>query len=466
MSERADNTQPTSEMPTTRETFNESQRLHLRVSCEYMDKMLQRVENVLRSQESASPFSRYQMDLSPAQGRVIEDYIRRLRSQILRTLAWQNIVPPPPQIPATRSIATDLHFIAIAISELRPYSMRGSGPMSETVAAELTGVVSELSGIVGQMMNFVKQEIGNSLQERIQKIANGDEASLLLQRVEHAVTKQGLVEFRPRIDALLAGLEDPRYEVAVFGRVSSGKSSFLNALLQADLLPVGTNPITAVPTRIEHGATVEANVRYGNGNFVTVSVDEFRQLISEAGNPGNQKGVRHALLKSPSPRLAEGIVLVDTPGLGSLAIKGTRETLAYLPACDLALFLIDAGTTLTLEDIGTLRLIHEAGIPAIVLLSKADLLKENDRLESIKYIKSNVQDQLRISLPVYPISSVHEHVTLIDRVYEQDLQPRFLQSHALRLESLKTKACLVAGRRGGFARGSDRADCINACSQR
>ena len=56
------------------------------------------------------------------------------------------------------------------------------------------------------------------------------------------------------------------------------------------------------------------------------------------------------MVQVPSLRLKQGIVLVDTPGLGSLARRGGAETLAYLPSCDLALLLIDAGTTLNEED--------------------------------------------------------------------------------------------------------------------
>jgi GTP-binding protein EngB required for normal cell division len=423
----------------TQPTLSAAHQLHLRVSCEYIDKMLQRIEAVLHTQQSSSPFSRYQLDFSPAQARVLEDYIRRLRAQLLSTLAWQRIQPPPPNIPATRSIATDLHFIEIALSELRPHAMRGSGELSPTAAAELTGVLSELSSITTQMMRYVKHELNESLHQRIQKLATGDRAPFLLQRIEQVITAQGLVEFRPRIDILLARLEDPTFEVAVFGRVSSGKSSFLNALLGIDALPVGANPITSVPTRVQHGPTVAASIRFGNRDLTDVTLDRFRALISEAGNPGNREGVRQAVLKTPSPRLAAGIVLVDTPGLGSLATQGTRETLAYLPSCDLALLLIDAAATLTLEDIGTLRLLHEAAIPSLGLLSKADLLPEPDRLASIEYIRSQIQDQLRLSIPVHPISSLCTFSSMLDSFYEHELQPRFLHSHTLRLQSVNTK---------------------------
>ncbi|MGA8939328.1 MAG: dynamin family protein [Acidobacteriaceae bacterium] len=285
-------------------------------------------------------------------------------------------------------------------------------------------------------MNF---ELGESLQQRIEKLAAEGKVSELLCRIERVMTARGLVEYRPRLDMLLTRLEDPTFEVAVFGRVSAGKSSFLNALLGMDILPVGSNPITAVPTRIQYGPQVEAHVSLGNASPTAVSLQRFQELVSEAGNPGNQEGVRRASVDAPCTRLSEGIVLVDTPGLGSLALKGSRETLAYLPSCDLALMLIDAGNTLTPEDIGTLRLILEAGITALVLLSKADLLCEADRVSSKQYIQTQIESELRTHLPVHAISALQEYRSTVDEFYEKELDPRFRKSHELRKLSVETK---------------------------
>jgi len=57
----------------------------------------------------------------------------------------------------------------------------------------------------------------------------------------------------------------------------------------------------------------------------------------------NAKHVARINVELPSPRLRDGVVFVDTPGLGSLASAGATETIAYLPRCDLGVALLDAG---------------------------------------------------------------------------------------------------------------------------
>jgi GTP-binding protein EngB required for normal cell division len=202
---------------------------------------------------------------------------------------------------------------------------------------------------------------------------------------------------------------------------------------------VGVNPITAVPTRLRYGSALRLAVTYGDGRNDIVPVDQLAALVTEQGNPGNLRNVVRALVEVPSRRLKQGIVLVDTPGLGSLARKGAAETLVYLPVCDLALLLIDAGTTLNEEDIGTLRLLYEAGIPALVLLSKSDLLAEDDLRRTIAYIEEQLHRELRISVRVHAVSSVPAASALLDHFFEQELLPRFEEAQSLREASVARK---------------------------
>src|ERR1700733_7431502 len=124
--------------------LNQAQRLRLSVSCQYIDRLLGDVEKILHTASSHSPFGKYVEDISPAQARVLEDYIHRLRGQLLRSLAWQQLEPAAPTIPATHAILTNLSFIDIAIEELRPRHMRGSGSVSARIGGGLDGGVLDL----------------------------------------------------------------------------------------------------------------------------------------------------------------------------------------------------------------------------------------------------------------------------------------------------------------------------------
>ena len=419
--------------------LNDAQRRRLSITCSYIDKLLCEVEQILHQAASKSPFPQHVIDVTPVQTRVLEDHIRHIREELLRALAWQDITPAPPEIPATRATLTHLAFVDIAIEELKPSYMRGSGVIPDDVAEELNGVVHELRSVCQSMESYLRQELGINLELRLKRLEQAGHDVGLLQTIETVITRHGLVEFRARIASLATRLEDDNLDVALFGRVSSGKSSLLNALLGADVLPVGVNPITAVPTRLRHGSSLQASVAYASGRNEEISLDEFRSLVSEKGNPGNERNVIRAVVEVPSPRLSEGIVLVDTPGLGSLARRGAAETLAYLPACDIAILLIDAGATLNDEDIGTLRLLYEGGIPAIVLLSKADLLANADLGRVADYIETQVQNELGLSVNVHPISALPGHSELLDRFLERELLPRFREARNLRQASAARK---------------------------
>ena len=419
--------------------LNEHQKTRLRITCQYIDKLLGDVEVILHATTSRSPFPRYIVDLNPAQVRIIEDHLGRLRSQLVSTIAWQHMKPEAPDIPATRAVLTNLAFVDIAIEELKPHYMKGSGQVPEEAIAELNGVVYELRSLLSGMERYLKQELNVDLEKRLRRLQETGRDVELLSALEETITRHGLVEFRPRITMLASRLEDDGFEVALFGRVSSGKSSLLNALLGSDVLPVGVNPITAVPTKLRYGPELKAAVAYGDGRNRLIGMDELARLVTEQGNPGNLRNIVRAIVEVPSARLGEGILLVDTPGLGSLAKRGDADTLAYLPSCDLGLLLVDAGSTLNDEDIGTLRLLHEAGIQALILLSKADLLVEEDVHRAASYIHENLARNLGLEIDVHAVSALKQHSVMVDRFYERELLPRFEHARFLKEASIARK---------------------------
>jgi len=71
------------------DSLNSSQQLHLLSSCKYADQLLSEAESILFASGSKSAFPKYQPDLAPMQAKVVEDYIARIRAQMVRVLKSQ-----------------------------------------------------------------------------------------------------------------------------------------------------------------------------------------------------------------------------------------------------------------------------------------------------------------------------------------------------------------------------------------
>ena len=242
----------TSTHPPSDSELNEHQQRRLVVTCQHVDRLLADLERSFTEAHSTSPFGRYANDLAPAEQRLVHDYLARLRAQLLRMLDGQGLSPTPRRIGVRHSILTHLAYVDVAVEELKPHYMRGYGAVAPEAAAALNGIVEELHGTIGQLSQYLAIDRTEDLLTRLEGI--GAPADLaLLATLEELITKYGLVEFRSALATILDTLERRGLELAVFGRVSTGKSSLLNRLLERDVLPVGVTPITAVPTRIAFG---------------------------------------------------------------------------------------------------------------------------------------------------------------------------------------------------------------------
>jgi GTP-binding protein EngB required for normal cell division len=419
--------------------LNSSQRLHLLTSSQHADKLLAEVEAILVASNSKSAFRKYKNALPLAQAKVVQDYIARIRTQMIRVLESQGIGLPEPSFESVHSIRVTLAFVRIAFQECTADRMRGYGEVPESKVRELNGLVDEMVAAVEKLDTYLAQGMGQDLETRLARLAETGADVGLLKNLERIVNDHGMVEFRPTLSMILDRLESKNFEIALFGRVSSGKSSLLNHIVQTDILPVGVTPITAVPTRLIYGETPQLSVWYADRSPERADIARLAELVSEHQNPGNYKHVTRILVELSSDRLRNGVVLVDTPGLGSLATSGAAETLAYLPRCDLGVVLVDAGSTLTEDDIGTIRALHEAGIPASVLLSKSDLLAPEDRDRSSTYISEHIRSQLGLTISIHPVSVQPTHSSFLDAWLKDVLVPLYDRHQQLAHESLSRK---------------------------
>jgi GTP-binding protein EngB required for normal cell division len=420
-------------------SFTEHHQRHVRTTFQYIDKLLSEAEHTITDAGSPSPFRRHSDDTTPIQRKVTHDYIVRIREAMRRVMEELNIPPPEPHSGAVWAAAINLMYCSISLNELTPERMRAYGPLSPKAAQKLDGIRAELDGLVAKLRNYLGKGASGDLQQRLRQLGKTGDEIRLLSEIERIITAHGLVEFRGTLSMLLDRMESAAFEVGVFGRVSSGKSSLLNYILQTDVLPVGVTPVTAIPTRISHGPVAEAGIEFAEAQPQIIPLSELPEFATEQKNPGNKKHVTRIFVKLPSDRLAEGATFVDTPGLGSLAVAGAEETIAYLPRCDLGIVLIDASAGLTPDDVVVVEALYQAGASAMILISKADLFSAADREQMIAYVKANLLNELRVEPPVHTVSVFGADAPLCDRWFESELRPFLAQHHELAITSQKQK---------------------------
>lgn len=424
-------------------SMNDNHRRRLLLTFEHVDNLLNTALQSMAPAEAPSPFQRCLPDALPVQQKVIGDYIARLRAMMVRDLASQGIAVPKPQISSLWSFQAALLLARTDVEELAPRYMRGYGELSDDDVHKLEVVTTQMLEVFDRMSSYLARGAGQDLQARLERLEKTTREVELAKVLEQVIATHGIIELRLSLDAVIERLESSRFEIAVFGRVSSGKSSLLNHILRTDVLPVGVTPVTAIPTRIMFGKVPLARIWFAEAEPIAVELRELAQYVTEQNNFDNAKHVTCIQAELPADRLKEGVVFVDTPGLGSLARYGEMESMAYLPRCDLGIVLVDASSTLIQEDAVVINAIRQAGAEVMVLLTKADILDPGDRHTAAQYVANQLRANLGFDVPVHVVSVKGADSELCDRWFETILMPCLREHGQLAKVVLRRKVGLL-----------------------
>ncbi len=153
-----------------------------------------------------------------------------------------------------------------------------------------------------------------------------------IKRIQRALLDE---QFHPSMqlsllfDKLLRRSQYPM-EVAIVGQFSSGKSTFLNALLSKDILPTGITPVTSKVNFINYDKEYKLKVSYKNGAHEYHSLDHISKFTDQRESI---EDVKYLTLYAPNEMLKD-ISFVDTPGLNSLSLSDTEITKKILRDVD------------------------------------------------------------------------------------------------------------------------------------
>jgi ribosome biogenesis GTPase A/cell division protein ZapA (FtsZ GTPase activity inhibitor) len=220
---------------------------------------------------------------------------------------------------------------------------------------------------------------------------------------------------RKQLAELRDRLAEGRFHLAVLGQFKRGKSTFLNALLGYPLLPSSVLPLTAIPTFLHAGQTFRAEaigdaghvIDRTDGNTLPDIQDFLSRMVTEEANPKNRLGIAHVQVYVHSPLLKEGVVLIDTPGIGSTFLHNTEVTLNFLPQCDAAIFLISADPPISEVELAFLKRVQARAPRLFFVLNKADYLSESEKKDAVAFFKSILHEKAGLApdIDIFAVSS-------------------------------------------------------------
>lgn len=230
-------------------------------------------------------------------------------------------------------------------------------------------------------------------------------------------------------NARIALAEDD-YNIVICGEVKRGKSSFINALIGKDLLPVGVKETTSQVFRISASSSESFALIFDDGNREAITREQLVKYGSQvAADMEGQPMFRGRTLKwievnTPCAFLPDGVHLVDTPGLGALYAAHSEITNRYITQADAVIFVLDSGQPLTQPEKTFLDRCMEITPNILFIQTKIDTKSEAEwkkiRARNEELLNAAFHREGRPKFRVFPVAST----LLADAARESDEKER------------------------------------------
>ncbi len=245
------------------------------------------------------------------------------------------------------------------------------------------------------------------------------------------------------VQQLVARITEGRFFVACVGQFKRGKSTLLDALVEEPILPTGVVPVTAVPTVLRYGDTRSARVLIDR-QWQTIPPEDLPQYVSEELNPENSRQVAGVEVFLPSPLLASGMCLVDTPGIGSVFSGNTETTRDFIPQIDAAILVVGTDPPISGEELALIEAVAANVDEILIVLNKIDRASTDERQQASAFATRVVEGRLKRPVGrIYEVSALNR---LNNSVEVGDWKNLTEDLHRLASQSGQAMTCSAAER--------------------
>jgi cellulose synthase operon protein C len=219
-------------------------------------------------------------------------------------------------------------------------------------------------------------------------------------------------------EALAVEAERP-LRVAVMGEFNAGKSTFVNALVGADIAPTGVLPTTATLHHVVFSPDPFARIIVEGGPERVVSPERLRGALDEVHRSG--AAVTRVTVGLPLERLRH-IELIDTPGFNAPNIAHAASAREALAEVHLSLWLLDASQAWKETERVVLAEVKAQGVPVQFIVNKLDRIQEAERPAVLAYVREKLGETGLASIA--PIVCASSRLALAGRLGDADALER------------------------------------------
>jgi tetratricopeptide (TPR) repeat protein/GTPase Era involved in 16S rRNA processing len=215
-----------------------------------------------------------------------------------------------------------------------------------------------------------------------------------LERV--VASKRDLGHFVGETARAASNLDQPLL-VTVMGEFSSGKSSFVNAFIGADVAPTGITPTTATINVVRYGRERGGRIIARDGTTLELGWEQLMAHLREL-TPDDARGIDRVEILVPLTQL-EKINIVDTPGLNSIQPEHEATARAFIARADAVVWVFTAAQGGKQSEKKALQSIRDEGKRVLGVLNKADQLSEPEIKEVVEFIGGTLGDLVETIVP-------------------------------------------------------------------
>ena len=184
--------------------------------------------------------------------------------------------------------------------------------------------------------------------------------------------------------------------VTVMGEFKTGKSTFINAILEEEILNSDVTPATAVVSMVSYGEERRIKAHFRDGRTKDFSFDELKDITAEGDD--NKKELRNSIeyveLFVPKEILKK-ITIVDTPGLNvdnQLHIQATKE---FMNKADMVFWIFAYGKAASRTEVAAISELSKHLKP-IAIVNRVDEIDEEE--ESLEKVIEEIEKRLKDSV--------------------------------------------------------------------